>query len=144
MHVSDLSLYKVTYQKILVSADIDLDPIQAIAQVFSKPSNREHHTSGFRTQTRFFKPLSCDIEHDITKPTFRKIVVSSDLGPDPSAGLDSVGLIDQGFRGPFLLSSSCHDFEKVDGGRKMSSQLWLRMAGYLSYIFSTPCIFDTS
>ena len=57
-------------------------------------------------------PLSFDLEPNITKPTSRKIVVSSDLGPDPSAGLDSGGVIAQGFRGPFLLNSSCHDFEK--------------------------------
>ena len=29
----------------------------------------------------------------LTKPTYRKIVVSSDLAPDPSAGLDSGGVI---------------------------------------------------
>ena len=49
--VSDLSVSKVAYQKILVSADLDiyLDPVQAIARVFSKPSNREPHTSRLRT-----------------------------------------------------------------------------------------------
>ena len=70
----------------------------------------------------------------LTKPISRKIVVSSDLAPDLSAGLDSDGVIAQGFRGPFLLNSSFHDFEKVDKGRKMSSQLWVRMAGYRDYI----------
>ena len=35
---------------------------------------------------------------------------------------------------PFLLNISCHDFEKVDEGRKLSSQLWVRMAGYKNYI----------
>ena len=62
--------------------------------------------------------------------------VSSDMDPDLKAGLDSKGVIAQGFRGPFLLNSSCHDFEKVDEGRKMSSQMWLRMAGYINYISS--------
>ena len=41
LHVSNLlQLNKVTYQKILVSADLDLDldTVQAITQVFSKPS----------------------------------------------------------------------------------------------------------
>ena len=35
-----------------------------------------------------------------TKPTYRNIVVSSDLDPDLSAGIDSGGVIAQGFRGP--------------------------------------------
>ena len=85
---------------------------------------------------RFFTPLSCDIEPEITKPTYRNIVVSSDMGHDPSASLDSGGVIAQDFRGPFLLNSSFRDFEKVDEGQKMSSQLWLRMVGYLKYISS--------
>ena len=39
--VSGFSLSKVTYQNILVSADLDpdLDTVQVIARVFSKPSN---------------------------------------------------------------------------------------------------------
>ena len=136
--VSDLSISKVTSQKIFVSADMDpdLDPVQAIARVFSKTF-------------KFFTPLCCDIEPEITKPTSRKIVVSynlypypsanlfsrnivfsSDLAHNPSSSLDSKRLSAQGFRGPFLLNSSCLDFEKVDEGRKLSSQLWVRMAGY--------------
>ena len=55
------------------------------------------------------------------------------MAPDPSASLGPRGLISQGLRGPFLLNSSCHDFEKVDRGRKMSSQLWVCMAGYRNY-----------
>ena len=58
------------------------------------------------------------------------------MGPDPSAGFNSKVLIDQGFRGPFLINSSCNDFESFDEGRKMSSQLWVRMAGYRNYISS--------
>ena len=56
------------------------------------------------------------------------------MGLDLSAGLDSGGVIAQDFRGPFLLNISCPDFEKFDEGRKMSSQVWLRMAVYLNYI----------
>ena len=58
--VSDLSLSKVTYQKIFVSADLapDIDPVQGIYRVFSKPSNLDPHTSRFRTQTRFVTPIS--------------------------------------------------------------------------------------
>ena len=82
--VSDFSLSKVTYQNILVSDDLypDLGPVQTIARVFSEPSNHDPHTSRLQTQTRFLTSLSCDIEPDITKPTSRKIVVSSDLAPD--------------------------------------------------------------
>ena len=83
---------------------------------------------------QFVTPLSCDIEPDITNPTSRKIVVSSDLDPDPSATLGSLGVIAQGFIGPFLLNSSCHDFERIDEGRKMCSQMWVRVAGYQNYI----------
>ena len=36
----------------------------------------------------------------LTKPTSRKTVVSSDLAPHPLSGLDSGGVIAQGFRGP--------------------------------------------
>ena len=44
------------------------------------------------------------------------IVVSFDLAPDLSAGLDFKGVIVQGFLGPFLLNSSWFDFEKNDEG----------------------------
>ena len=134
--VSDLSLSKVIYQKFLVPADLDpdLDPVQAITRFFSERSNHDPHTSHLQTQMRFFTPLSFDLEPGITTPTSKKIVVSSDLGSDPSASFDSGGVIAQGFRGSFLLNRSCHDFEKVEEGRKMSSQLWVRMVGYLNYI----------
>ena len=42
----------------------------------------------------------------LTKTTSRKIVVSSDLSPDPSAGIDSEGVVAKGFRGP---SNNQHD-----------------------------------
>ena len=83
--VYDLSLAKVITKNIFVSADLDtdLDPVQAIDRIFNETSNHDPHTSRLRTQMRFFTPLSCDLETEITKPTSRKIVVSSDLGPDP-------------------------------------------------------------
>ena len=204
MPVSYLFLAKVNTENIFVSTDLDpdLDPVQAIARVFSETYSHDPHTPHLLTQMRFFTPLSCDIETERTKPTSRKIVVSSDLGPDPSAGFDSKGLIARGNLGPskhqrdqtmlrnyklqiqpqavpvshfsilnkptsrktvassdmdpdpssgldsggvinqgfleqLLLNSSCHDFEKVEKGRKLSSQLWyagqkrvlLRMTG---------------
>ena len=105
---------KPTSRKIVVSADMDpdIDPVESISQFFSKPSNHDPHTSRLQTQTRFITPLICDIEPDITKPTSRKIVVSDDLGPDLSAGLDSGGVIARVFPGPFILNSSCHDLKK--------------------------------
>ena len=136
MPVSDLSLAKVTTDHNFVSADLDpdLDPAQEIAQVFSETSNHDPHTARLQTQTWFVTPLSCDLETEITNPTSSKIVVSSDLGPDQSDGFDYKGLISQGFCGPFLLNSSCQYFEKFDEGRKMSSQLWVRILGYRNYI----------
>ena len=140
--VNFLYLNKVTSQKIVVSDYLnpDLDPVQAIARVFNETSN-------------FFTPLQCDLEPEKNKPTSRnivvssnlspdpsadlasrKIVVSSDLAPDPSAGLDFKGVISQGFRGSFLLNSSWRDFEKVDEGRNLRSQMWVCMTGYRNYI----------
>ena len=136
---------KPTPRKIFASSDLapDLDPVQAIAPVFSKTS-------------KFFTTLQCDIEPEINQPTYRKIdfssnlsldlssyltsrkiFVSSDMDPDPSAGLDFTRVIAQGFNEPFLLNSSWRDFETIDEERKLSSQLWyagrkrvwLRMAG---------------
>ena len=118
MHVSDLSLSKVTDQNILASSDLvpDIDPVQTIFQVFIKPFNHEPHTSHVLNQMRFFIPLGFDLEPEITTPTSRNIVVSSDMGPDPLAVFDSGGVIAQGLHGPFLLNSSRHDFVKVDKG----------------------------
>ena len=90
MPVSDLSLSKVNSQKIFVSADIDPDlyPFQGTTRFLSKLSNLDPQTSRLQTQTRFFTPLSCVLEPDITKPTSRKIVVSAKTKPsksDPSS-----------------------------------------------------------
>ena len=73
----------------------------------------------------------------LTQPTSRNTVASSDMAPDPSSGLDSGGVISQGFLEQLLLNSSCHDFEKVEKGQKMSNRLWLRIAGYIKYLSST-------
>ena len=178
--VSDLSISKVTSQKIFVSDDLnpDLDPVQEIARVSSKTSefltplqclcdldpmfvssnlppdpsadlaSREIFVLSdlapdldpvqaiapvFSETSKFFTPLQCDIESEINKPTSRKIdvysnlspdpssnlasrkiVVSSDMDLDPSSVLDFTGVIAQGFSGPFLLNSSWRDFETID------------------------------
>ena len=105
--VNILDLHKVTSQNIFVSDDLspNIDPVQAIA-----PVSRE--------TSKFFIPLQCDLEPEINKPPSRKIVVSSNsspdpsadlasrnivvsfgMAPDPSAGLDFKGVIAQGFCG---------------------------------------------
>ena len=58
----------------------------------------------------------------LNKRTSKKAVASSDLAPDPSAGLDSGGVISQGFRGPFLLNSSCHDQLPLQNRDRLSDQ----------------------
>ena len=115
--VSDFSiLTKPTYRKIVTSFDLATDPSAGldygggISQGFRGPSNHDPHISHLQIQTRFFTPLSCDLEPDITKTTPRKIVVSSDLASYPSTSIGSRGVMAQGFRGPFLLNSSCHNF----------------------------------
>ena len=111
--VSDLSsLTKPTSSKIVVSSEMAPDPSAGIdsggviTQGLRGSSNHDPHISRLQTQTRFFTPLSCDLEPEITKPTPRKIVVSYDLALDPSASIGSGGVITQGFRGPFLINSS--------------------------------------
>ena len=136
--VFGVSLSKVTSQNIFVSSDLapNLNLFHGIAGVFSKPSNIYHHTSRLRTHTRFTTPLSDDLKPDITNPTSRKIVLSSDMAPDLSAGHNYVQLIARVFREPFLLNSSCHKFENPTKDEKNIIQLWLRMAVYLNYISS--------
>ena len=88
------NIIKPTSRKIVVSADLDLDldPVHAISQVFSEPSNHDPHTSCLQNQMWFATPLSFDLEPDITTPTYRNIVVSANIGPDLSAGIDSGGV----------------------------------------------------
>ena len=88
--VSDLSLSKATPQKIFVSANLDpdLDPFQGTTRVFIEISNLNPQTSHLQTQTRFVTPISCDLKHEITKPTSRKIFISTKTEPsksDPSS-----------------------------------------------------------
>ena len=67
--VSDFSiLTKPTFSKILASSDLvtylsaSLDSGGAIAEGFRGPSNHDPHIPRLKTQTRFFTPLSCDLE----------------------------------------------------------------------------------
>ena len=73
--VSDLSISKVTSQKIFVTDDLnpDLDPVQEIARVSSETSE-------------FFTPIQCLCDLD-------PIFVSSNLPPDPSADLTSRDIV---------------------------------------------------
>ena len=139
---SDISLFKSTYRNIFVSTDLatdisdGLDTVHGIYLVFYEPSNIDPHTSHPWTQTWFVISLSCDLKPEIPKPTSIKIVVSVDLAPDLSVGIDSGWVIDWFFHEPFLLNSVCHYFEKVDEGQKTISQLWLSMSGDLNYVSS--------
>ena len=76
--VYDLSLSKITYYNIFVSSDLypDIDTLQGITSVFSKPSNIDPQTSRLQTQTQFFTPLSCDLETDTTEPKSRKRTIT--------------------------------------------------------------------
>ena len=132
---SDLFL-SVTSRKIFILADLSPDLSAGIAILFSKPTNIEPHTSHLRTQMRFVTPLSIDLEPDINKPTSKNIYVSSDRDPDISACWYSGWVIAPVFREPFLLNNLFWWFWKFDEGRKMSSQLWLRMAWDINYILS--------
>ena len=90
--VNLLDLSKVTSQKIVVSDDLnlDLDPVQEIARVFSETS-------------KLFTTLQCDIETEINKPTSsRNIVVSSNLSPDTSSDIDSRKIIVLSDLAPYL------------------------------------------
>ena len=137
-----LGLNKLTSNKTVASSDLDpdqsygLDSGGVISQDFRGPSNHHRDQTILRNFKLQMQPQAVPVSDlsILTKPTYRKTVASYDLAPNLSAGLDSGGVIAQGFCGPFLLKSSCHDFEKVDKGRKMSSQLWVRMAGYRNYI----------
>ena len=94
MSGSDLSIYKAILWNIFVSTNLapdlssGLDPAHGISQVFCEPSDLEPHISHLWTQTGFVTSLSCDLEPDITKPTSSKIVVSDDLAPDMSVGIN--------------------------------------------------------
>ena len=119
MPVSDFSLLtKPTSKKTVASSDMAPDPSSGldyrgvIAQGFRGPSNHQQDQTMLKIFKLQMQPQAVPVSDVsiLTKPTSRKNVASSDLAPDPSAGLDSGGVIDHGFLGPFLLNSSCHDF----------------------------------
>ena len=96
--LADNYIPKFFSQKMFVSSDLspDLYPVQGIAWVFRKPSNIDPWTSQLQSQAQFFTPLSSDLEPDITKPTYSKILVSSDMALD----LDTAQGISRFFREP--------------------------------------------
>ena len=141
--VSDFSiLTKPEYRKTVASFDLDPDTSSGlnsgglISQGFRGPSNHQQDQTIIQNFRLQMQPQAVPVSdfYILTKPTYRNTVSSSDLAPDPLADLGSVGVIAQGFLGPLLLNSSCHYFDKVDKGLKMSIQLWVRMAGYRNYI----------
>ena len=133
---------KPTSRKTVASSDLapdpsyDLDSGGVIARGFCGPSNHQRDQTMLQNFKLQIQPQAVPVSHFsiLTKPTSRNTVASYDMTPDPSSGLNSGGVIAQGFLEQLLLNSSCHDFEKVEKGRRMSSQLWyagrkLRMAG---------------
>ena len=89
--VSDISLSKVTYQKIFGNSisRSETSLLWNLPQVIKLASCQrlnisKSETSCLRTQTWFVTPLSYDLESDITKPTSSKIVVSAKTKPSES------------------------------------------------------------
>ena len=95
----DLSAYLAS-REIVVVSDLApyLDPVQAIAPVFSKTSKFFTPLPTSR-MIDVFSNLSFDPSSDLAS---RKIVVLSDLDPDPSAGIYFTRVIAQGFNELFL------------------------------------------
>ena len=82
--VNILDLHKVTSQNMFVSDDLnpDLDPVQAIAPVFSKTS-------------KFFTPLRCDLEPEINKITLERCEELGSFTEDWSSCLDRIKIRSQ-------------------------------------------------
>ena len=141
--VSDFSiLTNPTSRKTVASSDLDNDPspgldsVWVISQGFRGPSSHQWNQTILQNFKLQMQPQALHVSDFsiLPKPAFRKTVASYDMAHDPSASLDFGGLIAKDFRGPFLINTSYHDFEKLDKERKMSSQLWLYMLGYRNYI----------
>ena len=137
-----LGLNAPTSEKAVASSDLDPDPSSGldygwvISQGFRVPSNHQQDQTMLRNFKLQIQPHAVSVSDFsiLTKPMSRKTVSSSDMDHVPSSGLNYGGVITQGFLGPFLLNSSCHYFEKLTKDEKMSSQLWVRTAGYRNYI----------
>ena len=103
-----LGLNKPTSRKTVASSDMAPDPSSGlnsggvIAQGFRGPSNHQQDQKMLRNFKLQMQPQAVLVSDFsiLTKPTSIKTVASSDMAPDPSAGLDSGGVIAQGFRGP--------------------------------------------
>ena len=102
-----LRLDKPISRKILASSGLAPDPSfgldsgGVITQGFIGPSNHQQDQTILRNSKLQMQPQTVPDSHFsiLTKPTSRKTVASSNMAPDPSSGLDSGGLIAQGFCG---------------------------------------------
>ena len=65
-----------------------------------KISFSEEALAILRKNTKIVDDVRGNLRLQLNKPTYRKTVASSNLAPVPSDGLDSGGVIAQGFRGP--------------------------------------------
>ena len=109
MPVSDFSLLtKSTSKKTVASSDLDpdqsygLDSGGVIAQDFRGPSTHHRDQTILRKFKLQMQPQEVPVSDlsILTKPTYKNTVASSYLAPDMSSGIDSGGVITQGFRGP--------------------------------------------
>ena len=143
----NLGLKKPTSRKIFTSSDLatdlssGLDSGVAIAPGLRGPSNRDPHISRLQTQTRFFTPLSCNLEPDITKHTLRKIFASSDLATDLSSGLDSGWQSLQAYVDLPIVTLTYHAFEHRRGSSHLSVVIlnltYLHLGRFLHHLISS-------
>ena len=90
-----LCLNKPTSRKTVASSDLAPDPSSGldyggvIAQGFLGPSNHQRDQTMIRNFKLQMQPQAVPVSDFsiLTNPTSRKTVVSSDLAPDPSAGV---------------------------------------------------------
>ena len=101
LHELHLGLIMPNSKKTVASYDLDPDPSsgidsgEVISQGFCGPSNHQWDQTmlqNFKLQMQTQAVPVSDFSY-LTKPTSRKNVASSDLGPDPSYGLNYGGVI---------------------------------------------------
>ena len=80
----------------------NLDSGGVIARGLCGPSNHQWDQTMLRNSKLQIQPQAVPVSNFsiLTKPTSRKTVASSDMDPDTSAGLYSIGIIAKGFHGP--------------------------------------------
>ena len=103
-----LILNKPTSKNNIASSDLAPDLSSGLysggvmTQGFGGPSNHQRDQTMLQNFKLQMQPQAVPVSDFsiLTNPTSIKTVASSNLAPDTSAGLDSGGVIAQGFRGP--------------------------------------------